>query len=268
MSKAPVRIETSGLPSGRTLVSVRLDNPARSNSLNPESLDAFAEALATARTERASFVHLSAKGRNFSTGGDVGRFLSAFERGNAEDYARQVVGRLQAVIAELLRLPAIVVTTAQGAVTGGSAGLLFASDLVILTDDTFIQPYYREVGFAPDGGWCALLPELIGAHRALRIQLTNRRLSASDAETLGLADRVVCKADLDDAGRAVLDDLDRCADADALICAKTLTWDDARLRQMEIRLKAEAEMFYRRVALASTASGMVNFLGTKETSRV
>jgi len=47
------------------------------------------------------------------------------------------------------------------------------------------------VGFSPDGGWTALLPELIGAARALAIQISNQRIGAQEAVALGLAQSVV-----------------------------------------------------------------------------
>ncbi|MBL6430424.1 MAG: hypothetical protein HPM95_01080 [Alphaproteobacteria bacterium] len=46
-------------------------------------------------------------------------------------------------------------------------------------------------GLCPDGGWTALLPERIGAAKALEVQYLNTRLDARACRDLGLASRVV-----------------------------------------------------------------------------
>lgn len=256
------------LPSGRTLCAIRLEHAARTNALNPELLASLSDALDAATDEGAMFIHLSAAGRHFSTGGDVGRFFQAHQAGMLDAYARDVVGRLQDLVARLLRLPAIVVTSAQGAITGGSAGLVFACDLVLLSEDAFIQPYYREVGFAPDGGWCALLPELIGPRRSLALQLTNRPVTAAQALDLGLAQQVVVTDKLEEAAQALLAGLDALPDADALVTAKRLTWDEARISRLEGRLNDEAEAFYERIGLERTVASMAAFIGAEEVADV
>lgn len=267
MSGAPVRLTGCRTASGRPYAAVRLNRSARANALGPELVDALAEAVEAVDESESRLLLLSAEGRHFSTGGDVAGFAEAHRTGEAEPFADGLVGRLQDIVLALRRLPAIVVTAAQGAITGGAAGLVFASDLVVLADNAFIQPYYREVGFAPDGGWCALLSDLIGARRALALQLANRRLSADDALALGLAEAVVPANRLDAAAAGLLDDLDRTA-ADALITAKRLVWDDRRLSALEQRLAAEKRAFVARIGLPETGSAMVRFLDRMKADHV
>jgi len=234
--------------------------PARCNSLEPSILLELARGLDRARDEGAAVVTLRAEGRHFSTGGDVSAFLAACEAGNGDAYADQVVGLLQGIVRRLLSMPAIVLTAAQGAVTGGSAGLIFASDLVILAEDAFLQPYFTAVGFSPDGGWSALLPERIGAGRALQIQLTNERVDAAAACALGLARQTVPTAHLDTALDALTERIARDHDIDAMLDAKMLVWDDARLARIDTRLEAELRSFKRRIATAASLKGMRAFL--------
>ncbi|MFX5937574.1 enoyl-CoA hydratase/isomerase family protein, partial [Acinetobacter baumannii] len=87
-------------------------------------------------------------------------------RGERRLYAAALIGALTAVILRLLDLPCPLITALAGPVTGGSCGLVFTADLVVMGPRAFIQPYYVDVGFAPDGGWTALLPERIGPARA------------------------------------------------------------------------------------------------------
>jgi len=163
-----------------------LNRPERHNSLVPallDSLNADLDRIAADRTIRA--VVLQASGRSFSTGGDVAGF-HAVARGQRRAYAEGLVGSLNRAILTLLRLPMPVIGRIHGAVTGGSLGLLLACDLTAMTPHAFIQPYYAQVGFSPDGGWTAMLPARIGAQRAREIQLLNQRISAQEALQLGL----------------------------------------------------------------------------------
>jgi len=256
-----VTVAPDELPSGRRLCEIRLAHAARSNALCPALLDALADALAGAGRMEARFILLTAEGRNFSTGGDVARFRDAVAEGRALAYADTVVGRLNEIILALLGAPALVVAAAGGAITGGSTGLVLAADMVVLGEDAFIQPWYREVGFAPDGGWTALLPEAIGAHRALSIQMRNARIEAPEALGLGLAD-LVAPDDPRTAALAAIAEMDA-AEPDALIAAKRLVWDEARRTCVAAWLAAERQAFCARIGLPETARGMDRFLSRR-----
>lgn len=163
-----------------------LNRPDRHNSLVPALLDSLntdLDHIAGHREIRA--VVLQASGRSFSTGGDVAGF-HAVPRGQRRAYAEGLVGSLNRAILALLRLPMPVIGRIHGPLTGGSLGLLLACDLAAITPQAFIQPYYVQVGFSPDGGWSAMLPARIGTQRAREIQLLNRRVSAQEALQLGL----------------------------------------------------------------------------------
>lgn len=163
-----------------------LNRPERHNSLVPallDSVNADLDYIADNREIRA--VVLQASGRSFSTGGDVAGF-HAVPRGQRRAYAEGLVGSLNRAILALLRLPMPVIGRIHGAVTGGSLGLLLTCDLAAITPQAFIQPYYAQVGFSPDGGWTAMLPARIGLQRAREIQLLNQRVSAQEALQLGL----------------------------------------------------------------------------------
>lgn len=174
-----------------------LNRPERHNSLVPALLDSLntdLERIAGDREIRA--VVLQASGRSFSTGGDVAGF-HAVPRGQRRAYAEGLVGSLNRAILALLHLPVPVIGRIHGAVTGGSLGLLLACDLAAITPQAFIQPYYAQVGFSPDGGWTAMLPARISAQRAREIQLLNQRVPAQEALHLGLVTACVEAAMLD-----------------------------------------------------------------------
>lgn len=253
--RALVRLEMTG-----GIARLTLDRPERHNSLIPELLDdllAHLDALREDGTVRA--VVLAAAGRSFSTGGDVRAFHEQADR-DLHGYAAGLVGRLNRAILALMDLPQPVIARVQGPVTGGALGLVLAADLVAAAPAAFFAPYYAAIGFAPDGGWSAILPERIGVQRAREIQLLNRHVAATEAAALGLVTEVV-EADRLDARiadwLAVLDG----HVATGLRAAKRRLLPDERRAAHAAGLEAERRAFLTQVTRPETRRGMARFLG-------
>ncbi|MFM2280458.1 MAG: hypothetical protein RLZZ444_2689 [Pseudomonadota bacterium] len=242
----------------RLFAFVTLNRPERTNALVPELVAALADAIRQAGSANVSALVLAGEGRFFSSGGDVGAFHAALD-GDIHAYAEAVVGGLQDLVLSLLAFPVPVIARIQGGVTGGAAGLMLAADLVALDHQAFIQPYYSMVGFAPDGGWTALLPERIGPARAASIQFLNRRIAAEEARSLGLADRIGPVEALDgivDEWLASIASKSRLS----LMATRKLIWDERRLETVRDRLAAEKQAFLDLIGRQETKEGMRRFL--------
>lgn len=236
---------------------VTLNRPERHNALVPELIDGVRAAIrgaAAAPTVRA--VVLAAEGGNFSTGGDVAEFASR-SGPKLTRYAREIVGGLNAMMIELIALDVPVVAAVHGAVTGGSLGFVLASDVVVASPNATFTPYYVDVGFSPDGGWTALLPDRIGSARAMFIQVDNRILDARTAHDWGLIAELVTSGDVRAA--AVERAKGFAAKKPAAIRrTKRLLWGD--LAAISARLDAELESFVEQVVTEEATTGMAAFL--------
>lgn len=231
-----------------------LNRPERHNSLVPallDSLNADLDRIAANKDIRA--VVLQAAGRSFSTGGDVAGF-QAVPRGERRAYAEALVGSLNRAILALLSLPVPVIGRIHGPLTGGALGFLLACDLVVITPQAFIQPYYTEVGFSPDGGWTAMLPVRIGAQQAREIQLLNRRIMALEAVQLGLATTLAEPDNLDSTIEGWLMELRR-KQPGSIACTKRLLAVDCASG-----LQAEQRAFVDQIDSAEAETGMLRFL--------
>ncbi len=228
----------------------------RANALEPELLMELDRALDTLAASGARSAIL-AGGRNFSTGGDVDRFMQAALAGCAETYADKVVPLLQACILRMVQMPVLIALAGRGAITGGAAGFLFASDLAVLAPDAFVQPYYAPVGFAPDGGWTALLPERIGAGAAQDWLMADHRRSADDLCRIGLAREI--HATPERRAAEILANLD----TGSALAVKRLIWDTERVNTLKRRLAAETRAFRARIGQPDTRAGMARFLGKR-----
>ncbi|MDR9484088.1 MULTISPECIES: enoyl-CoA hydratase/isomerase family protein [Sediminimonas] len=244
-------IDLQDCAGGRGMM-IRMQAP-RANALEPGMLSALEGVIGQVRARAPEFLLLTG-GRNYTSGGDVARFLEAAEQGAVADYAGKVVPVLQRIIMSLLTLPCPVIAAARGAITGGGAGLLFAADAAIVAPDAFVQPYYARMGFAPDGGWTALLPERIGAGAAQGWLMADTREDAGGLLRLGLAQEIA-----DDPQAAALARMEE-FDPGALAEIKALVWDAPRVNAVKARLEAETEAFRRRIVTPQTHARMQRFL--------
>lgn len=184
MSESLVKIKRQG-----RVVILSLNRAERHNALIPELLTSLLEALAADDCQNAVVIVLRSEGQSFSTGGDLLAFQQ--HRDTIGHYASGLVGLLNRVIMALLNHPAVVVCSVQGQVTGGSLGLLLASDRVVMHQDATITPWYSVMGFSPDGGWTAILPHIIGRQQTLSWLNDNTCKDAKTCLGLGLVDEVV-----------------------------------------------------------------------------
>ncbi|PTW63545.1 2-(1,2-epoxy-1,2-dihydrophenyl)acetyl-CoA isomerase [Breoghania corrubedonensis] len=240
-------------------VRLTLNRPGRGNSLVPEFVEAFRQALVQARDESPDLLLIDAAGKAFSSGGDIAGFLRHADTvAGLEAYASTLVGSLNAAILDLMAFPAPVLVGVQGPVTGGSLGFLLASDIVVMSEAAFVQPYYAEVGFAPDGGWTAMLPRRIGEARALEIQLLNRRVDAWRAHALGLASSVAAADEFQQMLAQHVETLLAKAGG-TLAATRALIRGPQRQAEIARMLEAERELFVERVALPEVVDRMRRF---------
>ena len=235
------------------IATLTMNRPEKLNAFTNDMLRGLVAALDECdEREDVRAVILTGAGRGFCSGGDVAAF---FRAANPEAHADAVVPLLQDALRRMVEMPVIFCIAARGAITGGGAGLLFAGDLAVLAPDAFVQPYYAQVGFAPDGGWTALLPERIGAGAAQDWLLSDARASARDLVQAGLA-REVQDAPEDRAAEMLAGM--RIAPA---LAAKRLIWDGARVAALTARLEAETRAFRALIGRPETREGMARFLG-------
>jgi len=177
------------------LAILSLNRAARHNSIIPEMLEELLAAIGNLQSDPTMrAVLLLANGRSFSSGGDLQGFADHLK--TAQVYAATLVGLLNRVILAMFDLPVPIVTAVQGPVTGGALGFVLASDVVLVSPEASITPYYSAVGFSPDGGWTALLPLVIGRKRAAEVLYCNKTISPPQAVDWGMASRIVPKEEL------------------------------------------------------------------------
>ncbi len=176
------------------VMTITLNRPEAANALRPDDRDALIALLATADAdEKVRVVVLRANGKHFCSGADVGSLAERRAQGEKRllEPMRRIMNGAQKLVASVLDCNKPVVAAVHGAATGLGAHVVFAADLVIATENAYFAESFVKRGLVVDGGGCYLLPRRIGMQKAKELAFFGERLSAAEALTLGLVNRVV-----------------------------------------------------------------------------
>lgn len=241
------------------VLTVRLHRPGRGNALVPEMLDALLDEIDKAERLDLAALVITGHGKAFSSGGDIAEFARRIEDPAAlQAWSERLVGTLNTTILRLRALPCPVLAAVNGPVTGGSVGLILAADAILMSRDAFIQPCYAMMGFAPDGGWTALMPDRIGRARTQAWLARDHRVAADEARSIGLADRLVDAAEFlpaidEDVARLTAGSRTSLANARRLLDAQCVP-------TLADRLAGELDAFLQQITQPQTHDRMRRFL--------
>ncbi len=185
----------------RGVATITLDVPGKLNRVSMaarEELRGVFEALD--RDAAVRFVVLAGAGETFTAGGDIPGFLQR---------SPWDVSRLADNVAAPERCSKPVVAALRGYCFGVGLELALACDFRLAADDLQLGFPEVTIGMIPGSGGTQRLARLVGLGRAKDIVMRGRRVSAEEALALGLVTEVVAPDALDDAVRALVDDLAR-----------------------------------------------------------
>ena len=185
---------------------IHFSRPEGANAVNP----AFCRDLKNVMLEIESdddvrSVAVTAEGKVFCAGGDLKEFNAAGP--DLPEVVAAMLEDLHDAIYKMNEIPKPFVAGVQGAAGGAGMSLVSAFDLVVSGESAKFTMAYTKVGLTPDGTSSYFLARHVGLRRMLDLTLTNRVLSASEAETWGLVNRVVADEDIASAATALAQDL-------------------------------------------------------------
>jgi enoyl-CoA hydratase len=166
---------------------VRINNPP-ANALTRATLAALHGAMGEALAGDAKAVILTGQGHSFCAGADIRELHALGGREEAEALSRQ--GQTLCDMIETASKPVIAAINGRYAL-GGGCELLMACHLRLAEESTQLGSPEVQLGLMVGWGGSQRMPRLVGLGRALDLLLTGRRISASEAATIGLVNRVV-----------------------------------------------------------------------------
>ncbi|MFV0524478.1 MAG: enoyl-CoA hydratase/isomerase family protein [Acidimicrobiales bacterium] len=177
---------------------VRLDRAAGANAVNPAlARDLRQVMLDIEFDDEVAAVAVTAAGKVFCAGGDLKEFDAAGD--GLPRLAADMLVDFHGAIYTMNRIPKPFVAGVNGAAGGAGLSLVSAFDLVVCGESARFTMAYTRAGVTPDGTSTYFLTRHIGLRRMLDLTLTNRVLSAGEAEAWGLINRVVPDDQVDEA---------------------------------------------------------------------
>ncbi len=201
-----MELETISYRVENHIAHIRFNRPEGANAVSVQfSKDLRAASLAAHFDKDVRVVLVGAEGKVFCAGGDLKEFNAAGE--NLPSVAADMLTDFHGAIYRMHRMPKPVVAAVGGAAGGAGMSIMCAFDLVVASENAKFTMAYTRAGVTPDGTSTYFLARHVGLRRALDLTLTNRVLSATEAEQWGLVNRVVPKGEADAAALQMADEL-------------------------------------------------------------
>jgi 2-(1,2-epoxy-1,2-dihydrophenyl)acetyl-CoA isomerase len=243
------------------VTTLTLNRPKALNALDRELTVALREAVYAAEQSAAVRCLVIRGGEHFMAGGDLRWFASQIEdRSFTERKSMflEFIGEVHGIILSLRRMPKPVLASVSGAAAGFGMSLVLACDMAVAADSAYFTLAYSLIGASPDGGSTFALPRVVGAKRAMEIALLGERFDAAAAERLGLVNRVVPAARLQEETALLAQ---RLAAGPTAVYGRTKALLNASLgATLETQLQREAEAFAQCAAEPNFAEGLSAFL--------
>ena len=166
---------------------ITLNRPDKLNSFNREMallLQSKLDECASLHEVRA--VYLTGAGKGFCAGQDLAEVVDPEGPG----MQRILSEHYNPIITRLRNMPKPVIAAVNGVAAGAGANIALACDIVVAAKSSSFIQAFSKIGLIPDSGGTFTLPRLIGWQKASALMMTGDKVSANEAERLGMIYKV------------------------------------------------------------------------------
>lgn len=162
---------------------ISLNRPAVYNSFNREMALELQKALdECAANPDVRALYLTGIGKAFSAGQDLQEVTGP----DAPEMTTILSEHYNPIIRRIRKLEKPVLCAVNGVAAGAGANIALACDITVAcASASFIQAFSK-IGLIPDSGGTFLLPRLIGMQKASALMMLGEKVSAEEAERLGM----------------------------------------------------------------------------------
>lgn len=183
---------------------ITISRPEAYNSLTRELCLALQSALKhCSENSDVRAILITGTGKAFSAGQDL---KEATEADPAT--VRLMVRELyNPIILAMRNMPKPIVCAVNGIAAGAGANIALAGDVVIAAESASFMQAFSPIGLIPDSGGTFSLPRLVGQQKALALSMLAEKVTAHDAERMGMVYRVVGGEELSGESTAIAEKL-------------------------------------------------------------
>ena len=177
------------------IATITFNRPKTLNALNADLLKEFSNALnEIAANEDVRVLILTGAGdKSFVAGADIME-LAAFNALQAKRFAE--TGHI--LMSKLQELPIPVIAAVNGFALGGGSEIALACDFIYASENAMFGLPEISLGIIPGFGGTQRLPRLIGKNLAKEMMFTGKMISAAEANTIGMVNKVCSQEQLMD----------------------------------------------------------------------
>jgi len=175
---------------------LKLNRPEKLNAFGGPIRDEILDLLGKiASDDNIRVLVVTGEGRGFSAGGDIDHLKHLCENKDEEGF-RSVLAKGQQITRAMRALSKPVIAAVNGPCAGAGFSFALGCDIRIASDRATFGPSFALIGLHPDWGGSWFLPQLVGSAKACELVFTGTMISASEADKMGLVNRVVPHDDL------------------------------------------------------------------------
>lgn len=174
------------------VATISLNRPDKLNSFDREmALETIAALDAAKDDANIRAVLLTGEGRAFCAGQDLAEAIAPGTK-----IEEILTTQYNPIVRRIRSLPKPVVCAVNGVAAGAGANIAYACDLTLAAESAnFIQSFIN-IGLIPDSGGTFTLPRLVGMQRAFGQMILAPKVSAKEAEAMGMIWKAVPDAEL------------------------------------------------------------------------
>ena len=167
---------------------ITLNRPEVYNSFNREMAFAMQDTLdACEKNEDVRAIVITGSGKAFGAGQDLKEVTNpdlnpGFEKILDEHY--------NPIITRIRNINKPIIAAVNGVAAGAAANIALACDIVIADENASFIQAFSKIGLIPDSGGTYFLPRLIGFQKAIAIAMLGDKISAAEAEKIGMIYKV------------------------------------------------------------------------------
>lgn len=186
------------------IATIRLNRPDVFNSFNKEMAHEVQAVLDNCQSDaKVRCVVLSGEGKAFCAGQDLKEVTDP----NGPPLTSIVRDHYNPIIEKIRHLNKPVVAAVNGVAAGAGANIALACDIVIARESASFIQAFSKIGLIPDSGGTFFLPRLIGLQRASALMMLGDKVSATEAQSIGMIYKAVADDDFEDTVKEISEKL-------------------------------------------------------------
>ncbi len=171
---------------------ITLHRSKKLNSFNREMalrLQSILQKCATDKSVRA--IYLTGHGKGFCAGQDLEECYGE----HALDFETILFEHYTPIITQIRTMEKPVICAVNGVAAGAGANIALCCDIVVAAQSANFIQAFSKIGLVPDSGGTFILPRLIGFQKASAYMMLGDRISAYEAQRIGMIYKVFSDED-------------------------------------------------------------------------